>query len=61
MDLPLDADSEDELWFGRNVVLVALLGRALLVYQITLSRAVLFGVAFGALEDDFALLLVGLS
>lgn len=58
--LPLDADDEDELSLLRNVELAALLGDASKADLLALCLTVLLDVLLGTLEDDTALLLVGL-
>lgn len=56
----LDADNEGELGLSRDVVRALLLGNAVKADLLALSVAVLLDVGLGALEDDLALLLVGL-
>lgn len=56
----LDADNEGELGLSRDVERALLLGNALKADLLALSVAVLLDVGLGALEDDLALLLVGL-
>jgi hypothetical protein len=58
--LPLDADDEDELRLGGDVEGAILLAQAGKTDLLTLGVAVFFDVALGALEDDAALLFVGL-
>ena len=53
----LDADDEDELGLGGDVVLAVLLGYASETDLLALCIAVLFDVCLGALEDLGALLL----
>jgi len=60
MNLPLDTDNEDQLGLGRHVVGTRLLGLAGKADPLTLLVAVLLDVGLGPLEDDAALLLVGL-
>jgi len=60
VDIPLDADNEDDLRLGRDVVGAGLLGLTSKADLLTLLVAVLLDVGLGALEDDLALLLVGL-
>ena len=57
----LDADDEGELGLGRDVERTLLLGDTLQADLLALCIAVLLDVGLGALEDDLALLLVGLS
>lgn len=56
----LDADDEGELGLSRDVEGALLLGNALEADLLALGIAVLLDVGLGALEDDLALLLVGL-
>lgn len=58
--LPLDADDEDELGLLGNVELAALLGDTSKADLLALCLAVLLDVLLSTLEDDTALLLVGL-
>lgn len=58
--IPLDADDECELGLSGDEERVLLLGLALGLDDIALSLDVLLLVLLGALEDDGALLLVGL-
>lgn len=58
--IPLDADDEDQLGLLRYVKLATLLGNASQADLLTLSIAVFLNVLLGTLEDDTALLLVGL-
>jgi hypothetical protein len=60
MVVPLDAHYESELVLRRDEERVVALSIALCLDDITLGLAVLLGVLLGALEDDGALLLVGL-
>ena len=57
----LDADNEGKLGLGGDVERTLLLGDTLEADLLALSIAVLLDVGLGALEDDLALLLVGLS
>ena len=57
----LDADNEGKLGLGRDVERTLLLGDTLQADLLALCIAVLLDVGLGALEDDLALLLVGLS
>ena len=57
----LDADNEGKLGLGGDVERTLLLGDTLQADLLALSIAVLLDVGLGALEDDLALLLVGLS
>ena len=57
----LDADNEDQLGLSRNVKLAALLGNTSKADLFTLRLAVLLNVLLSTLEDDLALLLVGLQ
>lgn len=59
-NLPLDADNEDELSLSGDVERAILLGGASEADLLTLGIAVLLDVLLGTLEDDLALLLVGL-
>ncbi len=59
-NLPLDADNEDELSLSGDVERAILLGGASEADLLTLGIAVLLNVLLGTLEDDLALLLVGL-
>jgi len=56
----LDADKEDQLGLGGDVERAILLGSARETDLLTLAIAVLLDVLLGTLEDDAALLLVGL-
>ena len=56
----LDADDEGELGLGGDVEGTLLLGNAVEADLLALCIAVLLDVGLGALEDDLALLLVGL-
>lgn len=56
----LDADNEDELVLGRNVVLALLLCKAGKANGLALGIAVFLDVRLGTLEDVTTLLLVGL-
>jgi hypothetical protein len=58
--IPLDADNKDNLGLSRDVVRAGLLGLTRKADLLTLGVAVLLDVGLGALEDDLALLLVGL-
>ena len=60
IDIPLDADNEDDLGLGRDVVRAGLLSLTSKADLLTLLVAVLLDVRLGTLEDDLALLLVGL-
>ena len=57
----LDADNEGKLGLGGDVERTLLLGDTLQADLLALSIAVLLDVGLGALEDDLALLLVGLN
>ena len=57
----LDADNEGKLGLGRDVERTLLLGDTLEADLLALCITVLLDVGLGALEDDLALLLVGLS
>jgi len=57
----LDTDNKDELWLLRNVVGALSLGGAREADLLTLLVAVLLDVLLSTLEDDRALLLVGLE
>jgi hypothetical protein len=57
----LDTDNEDKLGLVRDVEVTLLAGDAGQADLLTLSIAVLLDVGLGALEDDGALLLVGLK
>ena len=57
----LDTDDKDELWLRWNVVGALGLGRARETDLLTLLVAVLLDVLLSTLEDDGALLLVGLE
>lgn len=59
--IPLDADDEDQLRLLRDVELAGLLGNTSKADLLALSIAVLLDVLLGTLEDDTALLLVGLQ
>lgn len=56
----LDTDDEDQLGLGRNIGRVVLLGQTVKADLLTLSITVLLDVLLGTLEDDGALLFVGL-
>jgi len=56
----LDTDNEDKLGLLENIVAALLSALASETDFLTLSIAVLLDIGFGALEDDLALLLVGL-
>ena len=58
--IPLDADNEDDLGLGRDVVRTRLLGLTGKADLLALLVAILLDVRLGTLEDDLALLLVGL-
>jgi hypothetical protein len=58
--LPLDTDNEDQLLLGRNVESTILLGQTGKADLLTLLITVLLNVLLGTLEDDTALLLLGL-
>lgn len=57
----LDTDNEGELGLSRDVVRTLLLGNTSKADLLTLRIAVLLDVRLGTLEDDLALLLVGLQ
>lgn len=57
---PLDTDGEDELGLGGHEERVVLAGSALGLNDIALGFGVLGGVLLRALENNGALLLVGL-
>jgi hypothetical protein len=57
---PLDADGEDELGLGGHEERAVLAGSALGLDDITLGFGVFGSVLLRTLEDDGALLLVGL-
>ncbi len=59
--LPLDANDEDQLGLGRDVEGLVLLGGAAEANLLALILAVLLDVLLSTLEDDAALLLVGLG
>ncbi|KND92737.1 hypothetical protein TOPH_02882 [Tolypocladium ophioglossoides CBS 100239] len=59
-DLPLDTEDEDQLRLGGDVGRVLLLGNTGQTDLLALGIAVLLDVLLGTLEDDAALLLVGL-
>jgi hypothetical protein len=59
-DIPLDADDEDQLGLSRDVEGAILLGNAGKADLLALGVAVLLDVLLSTLEDDAALLLVGL-
>lgn len=61
MDIPLDAENKDQLSLSRDIVGTFLLAQAGKADLLALYIAVLFDIGFGALEDDAALLLVGLE
>lgn len=58
--VPLDADDESELGLGGDEEGVLLLGLALGLDDVALGLDILLLVLLGTLEDDGALLLVGL-
>lgn len=60
-NLPLDADQEDELGLRGDVEGALLLSNAGEANLLALGIAVLLDVLLGTLEDDGALLLVGLD
>lgn len=60
MNVPLDADNESKLGLGGDEERVILLRLALGLDDVALGLDVLLLVLLGALEDDRALLLVGL-
>ncbi len=60
-DLPLDADHEEELGLSRDVEGAILLGSTGKADLLALGVAVLLDVLLSTLEDDLALLLVGLQ
>ena len=59
-DLPLDTDNEDQLLLGRDIEGAILLGQAVEADLLALLVTVLLHVLLGTLEDDTALLLLGL-
>jgi hypothetical protein len=59
--LPLDTDNKDQLVFGWNVERTVLFGCTSKADLFTLLVTVLLDVLFGTLEDDTALLLLGLQ
>lgn len=61
MNVPLDADKEDQLVLGKHVEVAFLLGDTVEADLLTLGIAVLLDVLLSTLEDDGALLLVELS
>lgn len=61
LHIPLDADDEDQLGLSRDVGRVILLGNAVKADLLALLVAVLLDVLLSTLEDDAALLLVGLN
>jgi len=60
LHIPLDADNEDDLGLGRDVVRARLLGLTSKADLLALLVAVLLDIGLGTLEDDLTLLLVGL-
>jgi hypothetical protein len=58
--IPLDADDEGELGLGGDEERVVALGGTLGLDDVALGLDVLLVVLLGALEDNLALLLVGL-
>ena len=58
--VPLDADDEGELGLGGDEERVVALGGTLGLDDVALGLDVLLVVLLGALEDNLALLLVGL-
>lgn len=60
LSVPLDADDESELGLGGDEERVILLRLALGLDDVALGLDVLLLVLLGTLEDDGALLLVGL-
>lgn len=59
-NIPLDTDNEDQLGLIINVEVALLAGSAGQADLLTLCVAVLLDVGLSTLEDDTALLLVGL-
>ena len=59
-ELPLDTDDEEESLLGINLEFTRLLGDAVQADLLALSVTVLLNVLLSTLEDDGALLLVGL-
>lgn len=59
-NIPLDTDNEDQLGLVSNVEATLLLAQTSKADLLALSIAVLLDVGLGALENDGALLLVGL-
>jgi len=57
---PLDTDNENELVLSRNIVGALLLAQAVKADLLALCITVFFDVGLGTLEDDSALLFVGL-
>ena len=60
MDIPLDADDEDQFGLRRDIGLAIVLGDTGKADLLPLGIAVLLHVLLGTLEDDATLLLVGL-
>lgn len=58
--MPLDTDDEDQLLLSRDVEVASLLGDAVEADLLALGIAVLLDVLLSTLEDDLALVLVGL-
>ena len=58
--LPLDADNEDESGFGRHVVRALLLAQASQTDLLALGLTILLDILLGPLENNAALLFVGL-
>jgi hypothetical protein len=60
VNIPLNADDEDQLGLTRDIGLAAILGGPGKTDLVTLGIAVLLDVLLCALEDDTTFLLVGL-
>jgi hypothetical protein len=60
VSLPLDTDHEDQFLLSRDVERTILLGQTLKADLLTLLVAVLLNVLLRTLEDNAALLLLGL-
>lgn len=60
VDEPLDTDNKDQLSLSRDIVGAFLLAQAREADLLALCIAVLLHVGLGTLEDNAALLLVGL-
>jgi hypothetical protein len=61
VDIPFDADDKDQLGLCRDVGLSAVLGETSKADLLPLGIAVFLDIFLGTLEDDAALLLVGLK